>query len=79
MGGGGVSVVVGVKANIRELSMIKNIFSGCKNKEGVAFYLSVRFTLPTLTLSNQKYKFIIKINHNPQLLLIETTSPKNSL
>lgn len=69
-------MVVEVKAKIRELSMLNNIFSGCENKEGVAFYIDVCFTVPSLILRNQKYQFIIKINHNPQLLLIETTSPK---
>ena len=78
MGGGGV---VGVKAKIRELTILNNTFSGCESKEGVAFYLDVCFTVTSLILSNQKYKYIMKINHTctPQLLLIETTSPKNSL
>ena len=49
-------MVVGVKAKIRELTMLKNIFSGCESKEGVAFYLDV-----CLLSSNQKYKYIIKI------------------
>ena len=74
--GGGV--LVGVKAKIRELTMLNNIFSGCEIKEGVAFYLAVCFTVPSLILSNQKYRYIIKINHTYtlQLLLIEITSPK---
>ena len=78
LGGGGEAVVVGVKAKIRELTMLNNIFSGCKSKEGVAFYLDVCFTVPSLILTNQKYKYIIKTNHTHtlQLLLIETTSPK---
>ena len=33
-GGGGV---VGVKAKIRELTILNNTFSGCESKEGVAF------------------------------------------
>ena len=76
--GGGV---VGVKAKIRELTILNNTFSGCESKEGVAFYLDVCFTVPSLILNNQKYKYIMKINHTctPQLLLIETTSPKNFL
>ena len=76
LGGGGGGV--GGKAKIRELTMLNNIFSGCESKEGVAFYLDVYFTVPSLILSNQKYKYIIKINHTHtlQLLLIETTSPK---
>ena len=71
-------VVVGVKAKIGELTMLNNIFSGYESKEGVAFYLDVCFTVPSLILSNQKYKYIIKINHTCtlQLLLIEMTSPK---
>ena len=58
--------------------MLNNIFSGCESKEGVAFYLNVYFTVPSLILSNQKYKYIIKIDHahTLQLLLIKTTSPK---
>ena len=73
-GGGGV----GVKAKIRELTILNNTFSACESKEGVAFYLDVCFTVPSLILSNQKYKYIMKINHTctPQLLLIETTRPK---
>ena len=69
---------MGVKAKIRELTILNNTFSGCESKEGVAFYLDVCFTVPSLILSNQKYKYIIKINHTYtlQLLLIETTSPK---
>ena len=50
--GGGGAVVVGVKAKIRELTMLNNIFSGCESKEGVAFYLDVYFTVPSLILSN---------------------------
>ena len=45
LGGGGGRVVMGVKAKIRELTMLKNIFSGCESKEGVAFYLDVCFTV----------------------------------
>lgn len=74
----GRGVVMGMKAMIREISMLTNIFSGCKSKEGVTFYLDVCFTVPSLILNNQKYKYIIKINHTYtlQLLLIEITSPK---
>ena len=54
-------MVVGVKAKIRELTMLNNIFSGCESKEGVAFYLDVCFTVPSLILSNRKYKYIINI------------------
>ena len=36
---------MGVKAKIRELTMLNNIFSGCESKEGVAFYLDVCFTV----------------------------------
>lgn len=62
---------MGVKAKIRELTILNNTFSGCESKEGVAFYLDVCFTVPSLILSNQKYKYIMKINHTctPQLLL----------
>ena len=72
---------MGVKAKIRELTILNNTFSGSESKEGVALYLDVCFTVPSLILSNQKYKYIMKINHKctPQLLLIETTSPKNFL
>ena len=45
LGGGGGRVVMGVKAKIRELTMLKNIFSGCESKEGAAFYLDVCFTV----------------------------------
>ena len=44
-GGGGGGVVMGVKAKIRELTMLNNIFSGCESKEGVAYYLDVCFTV----------------------------------
>lgn len=43
--GGWGAVVVGVKAKIRELTMLNNIFSGRESKEGVAFYLDVCFTV----------------------------------
>ena len=32
---------MGVKAKIRELTILNNTFSGCESKEGVAFYLDV--------------------------------------
>ena len=65
--GGGGGVVMGVKAKIRELTILNNIFSGCESKEGVAFYLNVCFTVEQSEIQiyheNKSYMYSSTASH----------------
>ena len=61
---------MGVKAKIRELTILNNTFSGCESKEGVAFYLDVCFTGPFTDFKQSK----IQIYHENKSYMYSSTA-----